>query len=472
MSDVRPETPPPESAVSSSFPPEIQTLLDDAARHYWLQNHQQRDLQVPEAYRVMVKGEGCHIYDIQGNRYLDVMGGLFLANIGHGRAEVADAVADQLKELAYVNSGAYATPAGIRLARKLADLTPGDLSRSFFCSGGSEGVEIALKMARQYQHAAGRSKKTKIIARRGQYHGSTYGAMSLASPAQYGGVFEPHNPQVRHIEPPYCYRCPWGLQDSSAGCCMQPVKDLERLIKFEGADTIAAFIATPIPSGNQIPPAEYWPAVKEILDKHEILLIADEVICGFGRLGTWFGMEQFNVQPDIMVLAKALTGGYLPGGAVMAGARVAEVFETERFNHGVTFGGHPGVMAAGLKTIEIMERENLVENSRLMGDYLYEKAMAILYENHPTVGFVGGGMGLLMTIEMVKDRQTREQWGDKPDNPYAEAFSEKLRRRGISLRAGNQIVLSPPLTIDRSTIDDLLDVLDECITELEKEFKP
>ena len=458
---------------------EVEELLAAGMDHAWLQFHQGRDLAAEGGDRIMVKGEGHYIYDIYGKRYIDGLGGLFLMNIGHGRREVADAVAAQLQALAYANTGSYATVPAIRLAERVAEKAPGSLEKVFFCNGGSEAVDIALKMAKQIQYLRGHPKKTKIVARRGSYHGSTYAPMSLTGRAQYKGMFEPLMPQVAHVEHPYCYRCPWGLNGITpeAGgpqpctqCCMQPVKDFERLIEFEGPETIAAFIGTPIGSGSQIPPDGYWPAIRELCDKHDILLIADEVICGFGRLGTWFGMQRFGIVPDLMTIAKALTGGYLPGGAVVARKEWADLFdasEEHRFQHGVTYGGHPAVMAAGLASLDIIEREGLVENADRVGRHLFERAQA-LYE-HPSVGFVGGGLGLLMSIELVKDRRTREKWSAS-GKEYGKRLTNRLRQRGLAVRAGDGIALAPPLTIDAATADEIVAIIDDALGEQDREF--
>lgn len=448
---------------------EQEELTRSALDHFWLQNHQWNDLVQPGALTIMARGDGCYVWDITGKQYIDAMAGLYLANIGHGRAEVAEAVADQLKTLEYSNSGAYANVPAIRLAAKLAELTPGDLTRVFFCGGGSEAVEVALKMAKQYQFQSGFPKRTKIITRRGQYHGSSFAAMSLGGRARYRGMFEPLMEGVVHVGPPYCYRCPWHLTYPS--CAMQCVQDIERVIEFEGPETIAAMIATPISAGNQIPPDEYWPRVREILSKHGILLIMDEVICGFGRTGRWFGSEHWGIVPDIMTLAKALTGGYQPVGAVVATGRVAEKFlgsRREAFAHGVTYGGHPGVMAAGLKTLEIIERENLVERSAEMGEYLYQQALD-LYERHDMIGLVGGGKGLLMTLELVKDRTTKEQLGGWEDNPFSKRLQAILAEKGLAVRGGMGITLSPPLTITRPIIDEIVSKIDEALLQIESE---
>ena len=458
---------------------EIDQLVQWGLEHFWMQNHQMADLVAPGGYSIMTRGEGNYVYDIQGRKYIDGMAGLFLKNIGHRWPEIAEAVSEQMTTLAYANSGAYSTVPGILLAKKVAELAPGDLNRVFFCGGGSEAVEIATKLARQYQFITGNASRTKIISRRGQYHGSTTTAMSIGNRGRRThGMFEPFQPNAIQVDPPYCYRCPWGFQDrTNQSCCMLSVKSLENIIEGEGADTIAAFIGTPIPSGNQIPASEYWPMVRELCDKHGILLIADEIICGFGRLGAWFGMERFGVQADIMTIAKALTSGELPVGAVVASKRVADAFdnaegEMGQFHHGVTYGGHPAVMAAGLKNLEIMERENVVDNADVVGSYLYDKAVSVLQENHPTVGYVGGGLGLLMAIEIVKDRKTKERYPGGSDGEFSKRFTDLVRDKGLAIRVGDNITLSPPLTITTDIVDDIIEILDQSLTEMEREFPP
>jgi adenosylmethionine-8-amino-7-oxononanoate aminotransferase len=458
---------------------EVDQLVQWGLEHFWMQNHQMADLTTPGGFNIMARGEGCYVYDIQGKKYIDGMAGLFLKNIGHNWPEIAQAVQEQMTTLAYANSGAHSTVPGILLAKKVAELAPGTLNRVFFCGGGSEAVEIALKMARQYQYITGNHTRTKIISRRGQYHGSTPTAMSVGNRSRRThGMFEPFSANALQVDPPYCYRCPWGFQDkSNQNCCMLSVKSLENVIEGEGSETIAAFIATPIPSGNQIPAEEYWPRVRELCDKHGILLIADEIICGFGRLGTWFGMERFGVQADIMTIAKALTSGELPVGAVVASQKVAEAFdntegEDGQFHHGVTYGGHPAVMAAGLKNLEIMERENVVENADRMGRHLYDQAVSVLQENHPTVGFVGGGLGLLMAIEVVNNRKTKTRYPGGFNGEFAMRFTDIVRENGLAIRVGDSITLSPPLTITKEIVDDIIAILDSSLTQIEKEFPP
>ena len=456
---------------------EIEQLVQWGLSHFWMQNHQMSDLVAPDGYRVMVRGKGCHIYDINGNRYIDGLAGLFLKNIGHHWPEVADAVKEQMLSLTYANSGAYSTVPGILLAKKISELTGHLLNKVFFCGGGAEAVEIAIKMARQYRYISGKKRATKIISRRGQYHGSTYATMSIGNRGNSSnGMFEPLMYGSFQVDPPYCYRCPWGFENRTRfDCCMLSVGALKNVIESEGPDTIAAFIATPIPNGSQIPHAQYWPDVKELCERYDIPIIADEVICGFGRLGTWFGMERFGITPDIMTIAKGLTSGELPGGGVVASQKIAEAFdnssETEGFfSHGVTFGGHPVVMAAGLKNIEILEREGLVQNSAEIGNYLYEKALSILQENHPSVGFVGGGMGLLMNIELVQNRKSKERFPGGFNGGFAKRLTELMREKGLAVRTGDSIVLAPPLTFTKDLVDETVDIIDRSLFEIAKEY--
>ena len=338
---------------------EISGLVKLGMQHHWVQNHVAQDITADGSFRIMVEGDGLHITDIEGNRYIDAMSGLFLTSLGHGRSEVIDAVAAQLRRLEYANSGAYSNVPAILLSSRLAELSPGELSRMFFCGGGSEAVEVALKMAKQYHFEGGNPTKTKVISRRGQYHGSTYAAMSIGFRGKYKGAFDPMMPGALQIDPPDWYRAPEGSDPDRLG--QESGAALQNMIHAEGADTIAAFIGSPTSGAKLIPPPDYWPRIREICTANDIVLIADEVTSGFGRLGRWFAMEHWDVAPDIMTVGKALTGGYMPVGAVAASSEIGDRFRSggkDRFMHGVTYGSHPGVMAAGLATLDIMEREN------------------------------------------------------------------------------------------------------------------
>ena len=476
---VRPDSERPAWWIKDEYDQaEIDQMVEWWRRHFWLQNHNMADITAHGGSQIIVKGDGPYIYDIYGKRYIDGMAGLFLKNIGHRWPEIASAVQDQMTTVAYANSGAYATVPAILLSKKLADLAPGTLERSFFCGGGSEAVEIAIKLARQYQFLAGHPTRTKVISRRGQYHGSTPMAMAVGNRGrQAHGMFGSLPSEAIQVDPPYCYRCPWGFSDrTNTDCCMLSVKTLENTILGENPDTVAAFIATPVPFPNQIPPEDYWPQVRELCDRHHILLIADEIICGFGRLGTWFGTERFGVRPDIITIAKALTGGELPCGGVVFSKEIADVFDRTEgqdsmLHHGVTYGGHPAVMAAALKNLEIMEREDVVRNSDRMGTYLYHRALE-LQENHPTVGHVGGGLGLFMTIEIVKDRKTKERYPGGFQGKFATRFTSIVRDKGLAIRVGDNITLSPPLTISEDVVDEIIAVLDSSLSEMEKEYPP
>ena len=448
---------------------EISRLVELGVEHHWVQNHVAQDITASGAFRIMVEGDGLHIIDIEGNRYIDAMAGLFVSSLGHGRSEIIDAVTAQISQLEYANSGAYSTVPAILLSSRLAAVSPGDLSRVFFCGGGSEAVEIALKMAKQYHFENGNPNKTKVISRRGQYHGSTYAAMSLGFRGKYKGAFDPMMPGAVQIDPPDWYRAPTGSDRDNLG--EEAAAALERLVDAEGAGTIATFIGSPTSGAKMIPPDDYWPRIREICTKNDILLIADEVTSGFGRLGRWFAMEHWNVVPDIMTVAKALTAGYVPVGAVVATKTVGDRFRGEgkdTFMHGVTYGSHPGVMAAGLATLDIMERAGVVENSAEMGGYLY-KAIIGLADEHPSIGFIGGGLGLLLNIDMVKNRATKEPY-DKSEPEYTTIFTQRLRDRGLATRGGDKVTLAPPLTIDAGTIDEIVQILDLTISEMEKDY--
>ena len=452
-------------------PAEIDELVRLGNEHHWVQSHLSQDIADAGASRIIVKGEGSYIWDIEGRQYLDAMAGLYLANIGYGRREVIEALQEQLALLPYANSGAYSNVPAILLAEHIAKKAPGSLSRVFFCGGGSEAVEIALKMARQYHVENGEPRRTKFVSRRGQYHGSSWAAMGVGGKAQYRGAFDPMLPGVVQLDPPYWYRSPF--PEGQASLTDHCVRQLENAIEHEGADTIAAFIATPMSGGNYAPPPDYWPRMTEVLRKHGILLIADEVICGFGRLGRWFGMEHWGVEADIMTIAKALTSGYVPSGAVVASSEVADRFrddDRDKFMHGVTYGSHPGVMAAGLAVQRVIEEEGLVGRSAEMGGYLYRRLYE-LGDRHPSLGFVGGGWGMLYNLEMVKNRRTKEKnSGGERNSPYHQAFTAHLRDHGIATRGGDQITLSPPLTLRYDEADRLVEALDAVIGLMEKEY--
>jgi len=448
---------------------EKQDYIQLAREHLWMHARPWEEMIKPDGVRIFTRAEGTRIIDIDGNSYFDLMAGLWLVNVGHGRQEIADAVYEQMQQLCYVNTWTYATVPAIKLAAKLAELTPGTLGKVFFVNSGSEATDTATRMAKQYQFLSGFGKRYKIIARRNSYHGSGTGGQSITG----GGFFlrkyfEPMMPGMRHVPHPYCYRCQYELAYPSCGLLC--AKAIEHQILFEDAETVAAVIGETIAGAPGVipPPPEYWPMVRSICDKHGVLLIMDEVICGFGRTGKWFGCEHYGVVPDLMAVAKGLSSGYLPIAATIAKMEVADKFKggfAETFQHGITWGAHPVSCAAALANLAIMERENLIGRAAEMGGYLLNSLEAL--RSHPTVGDVRG-KGLLAAIELVKDKKTKESF--ERDNPFNEKLSQRMSERGLLTRIRNILSMSPPLIVTKSEIDDVVGIIDRALGDTEKEF--
>jgi len=450
-------------------------LLQWGRDHLWMSGRTAAELQQAGHYRIMVRGEGCYIFDLAGKRLIDGTSSSYVKAAGHRWPEISRAVASQLGTLAFSPlSFGYATEPAIRLARKIAELAPGSLSRTYFCGGGGEAVEIATKLARQYQRLRGRVPKSKLISFRPEYHGSLHVGMSLGEHSSRNNhLFEPLAP-VLQVDAPNCYRCPWGHDDHGESCCMLSVRQLKNTITTEGANQIAALIATPFRAGGFHPPAGHWEQVRAICDENDILLIADEVTMGFGRLGSWFGMERFGVAPDIMAVGKGMTSGELPVGAVVARSEIAESFDAEtsslgRFEHGVTFGAHSVVAAAALANLEIMERDDVVGNARRLEGYFHSLVVG-LSERHPIVGATSGGLGFMEMIALVKDPATRQGFKKSKDARFFARLSELVWENGLSLRIEPSIVLAPPLVATKEVLDEMVAILDECLTVVEREF--
>ena len=377
-------------------------------------------------------------------------------------------VYNQMLDISYTPGGTVG-PTTAKLSAKVASLAPDKESRTYFVSGGSEAVETALKMAKQYHKNNGEPTRYKVISRRGSYHGATHACMSLGG----GGVaapihFGPLMPGNIHITQPDGYR---GLCCSAdGGCNLQCARDLEIAIQHEGPSTVAAFIGEPISAaaGIHVPHPEYWPTIREICDKYGVIMICDEVITGFGRTGKMFATEHWGVKPDIFTVAKALTSGYIPIGAAIASKKVSDAFmgEDATFRHLITFGGNPVACAAGLANLEIMEGEGMVENSAEMGTYMYEQ-LQTLYE-HPIVGDVRGGMGLLCAVELVKDRDTKESF--PAEAKLSEKIAPLMNEHNLLGRPGNSIYLAPPLCITRDEVDHVVSQVDSVITKLEAQL--
>ncbi len=448
---------------------EADKLRKAALDHLWIPMRQYNDVVEEGGPTIIVDGDGVRVKDINGKSYIDGLGGLFLIQVGHGRKEIADAVFEQLSSVHYANTFAYATIPVIRLAERIVSLAPKGMQRVFFASGGSEAVETAMKMSRQFHINNGQPQRTKFIARRGSYHGQSMGALSLnGSPGVHRERYEPMLPNVKHVGNIYCYRCPWGLEYPS--CELNCAQDVERAIQFEGPETVAAVIAEPVSvsSGVSVPVKEYWPKLREICDKYGVLLIADEVITGFGRTGKMFAVEHWKVTPDIMTFAKGVTSGYQPVGGTIASNKVADAFNggpEKTFTHGFTYSGHPAGAAAGLANLDIMERENLVQNSAKVGKYMLDSLMTL--KEHSLVGDVRG-LGLLCAVELVKNKTTKEKF--PPGDPLAKSITKKLAEEGLLVRFDGVLFLSPPLTITKSEVDEIVTIVEKAVSWGEKQM--
>ncbi|SFF23718.1 Adenosylmethionine-8-amino-7-oxononanoate aminotransferase [Actinoplanes philippinensis] len=455
--------------MTDRSPADVDTLSDTARDHLWMHFTRLSAYQsapVP----VITRGDGCYVWDSTGRRYLDGLSALFVVQTGHGRQELADAAAKQASELAYFPIWSYAHPKAIELAARLADLAPGDLNRVFFTTGGSEAVESAWKLARSYFKRVGKPLKTKVISRAVAYHGSSMGALSITGIPPFKQDFEPLVPSTMRVPNTNYYRRP----DESMTPEQFGIWAADRIaeqIEFEGPDTVAAVYLEPVQNAGGCfpPPPGYFQRVREICDRYDVLLVSDEVICAFGRLGEWFGADRYGYQPDIITVAKGLTSGYVPLGAMIASERLAEPFltGTNWFAHGITYGGHPVGSAVALANLDIMEREGLNqhvrENSPVFRSYL-EKLLDL-----PIVGDVRGD-GYFFGIEMVKDKSTKETFNaDESERLLRGFLSQALFEAGLYCRADDRgdpvIQLAPPLTATETQFAEIEQILRAVLTE-------
>lgn len=443
-----------------------EALKKSGAEHLFMHASPYGALAHDAGKKVLVEGNGIWLTDIDGNRYIDALAGLWLVNAGHGRKEIAEAIAKQAGTLAYASSTAATTIPAIQLAERLAAMAPGDQNTVFFCSGGSEAVESAIKIARQYHYHRGEQKRQKIIGRRGSYHGGTYAAMSVSGTRPVSDPYHsPFMPGVLHASPPNCYRC--DFRQTFPACDLLCADQIGQMIEYENPQTVAAVIAEPISAANGIvvPPEGYWPRLREICDKYGVLLITDEVINGFGRTGKMFASEHFGIAGDMMTMAKGLTSGYVPMGGVMCRPHVVEAFEDKNtLSHLITYGGHPVAAAAALANLDIIEREGLVENAAKMGALL-KQGLESLRDKHPTIGDVRG-LGLIAGIEVVKDRGTREKFAET--GPELTTLGNAIRERGLLTRAGTIINLCPPLVINADEVGMIVDAVDGALGDMEQ----
>jgi putrescine---pyruvate transaminase len=455
--------------ANNTFSAEEASRLYELDRTHWL--HPQGDLDAPPGtipQLMFASGRGATLTDVEGHEYVDGMASLWNVNVGYGRAELAEAAATQMKSLAFSSAyGGFSTKPAIELAAKLAELAPGALEVTYFASGGGEANDTAYKVARLYWKLRGEPGRVNIVSRIRDYHGLTYGATSATGLANFWKGFEPLAPGFLHGPSPDPYRY---QGEGSAGEAY--VKALEAVVLKAGADTVAAVVAEPVQGagGVIVPPPDYFPLLRKVCDKYGLLLIADEVITGFGRTGRWFAMEHWNVQADLMVFAKGVTSGYLPLSGVMLTRDVHETLKTAKgpFQHGFTYSGHPTACAVGLRNLQILEDEHLVERAAERGAYLLKRLQDL--RSHEIVGDVRG-LGLVAAVELVRDRSTKELF---------EASAGAARRvwlaaleDGVIVRplTGDVLAMSPPFVISNEQIDKIVSVLDRAITRVEKELK-
>lgn len=433
-----------------------------------------RDLR--EAYESVVSAEGMYLQTQAGRQILDAVGGAGTVVIGHGVREITDAVARHGNEISFVYGATFTNPWQEQLAEELVAMNPGIAARVYFVSGGSEGNETAIKMARQYHLQRGNPGRHKVIARWQSFHGSTLATLSLSGRPAWREPFLPQLTAVPHIVPPYCYRCPLG--QTYPGCGAACADDLERMIIMEGPDSVAAFIAEPVIGSTVtavVPVPEYYRRIREICDAYDVLFIADEVLTGYGRTGRWLAIEHWGVQPDIVVMGKGISSGYVPLGAVLASQRVVDAFAagSGTFSHGFTYSGNPFCTFVGLQVLRYALDHRIFQGVAAKGEQL-RAALEELAGRHPIIGEVRG-LGLFAGVEFVSDRASREPFPEKAG--LTRRVVRGAREKGVLIlpgvaganygRGGDHIHLSPPYIITPAEIDMVAEVLDVTLSEIE-----
>jgi adenosylmethionine-8-amino-7-oxononanoate aminotransferase len=440
------------------------SMQEAAKDHLWLhftRHHSFADAEVP----VIVRGEGVYLYDADAKRYLDGLAGLFVSQLGHGRADLADAAARQAKELAYMPLWSFAHPGAIELAARLAHYAPGSLNRVFFTSGGSEAVESAWKLAKSYFTLTGKPAKHKVLSRTLAYHGTTHGALSITGVPALKQPFEPLVPSTFRVPNTNAYRAPDHLAGDLDAFGVWAADQVALQIENEGPDTVAAFFVEPLQnSGGSIPPPPgYFRRIRELCDHYNVLLISDEVICAFGRLGYMFGCERYGYEPDIITCAKGITSGYAPLGAMIASDRLMEPFlkAGEMFAHGYTFGGHPVATAVALANLDAFENEHVLDRVRA-NEPVFRSTLERLLDI-PIVGDVRGD-GFFYSICLVKDKQTKQRFAAEETERVLLGFiATQLYAEGLHCRTDNRgdwlIQLSPPLLCTQQHFDEMEAIL-------------
>jgi adenosylmethionine-8-amino-7-oxononanoate aminotransferase len=418
---------------------------------------------------VLVRGDGCHIYDDLGNRYIDGLSGLYCTNLGHSHGEeIGATAAAQMATLPFTTNWTTAHPPSIDLSAKLAELAPPGFERTFFTSGGSEAVESSYKLARQYHQANGEPGRHKVIARRDAYHGTSLGALSFTGIPICRTAFEPPAIATRHVSSTNAYRHPLGGDEAAFTRAL--LDEVEQVIEFERPETIAMMIAEPVQNagGSLVPPAGYWDGLREICDRHGILLVSDEVICAFGRIGEWFGAQRLGSEPDMITFAKGLTGAHFSMGGLLMSDKVAEPFLTGKadYLHGITFGGHPVGSSIALKAIEIMAREGVLATVRANEPRALELLEGL--KDIPIVGDVRG-LGHFFAIECVKDKETREELSEEEAGwLLKDILSDRLFENGMICRLDDRaepfVQIAPPLVAGIDLFEEITEILRDGLT--------
>jgi len=449
-------------------------LNDLARRHLWLHFARLGNYDATHPVPVIARGEGCFVWDAAGKQYLDGLSGLFTVQVGHGRADIAQAAAEQASTLEYFPLWSYAHPPAIRLAARVASLAPGDLNRVFFTTGGSDAVESAWKLVRQYFRLTGQSHRHKVIARRVAYHGTSLGALSVTGVSSLRTPFEPLTPGGVHVANTNRYRHP--LAHDEKAFMLEVTDAIEDAILFEGPDTVAAVYLEPVQNagGCLVPPEGYFERVREICDRHGVLLVSDEVICAFGRLGTMFGCERYDYVPDIVTCAKGLASGYAPLGAMLCRDFLAEPFlaRDASFLHGITFGGHPVSCAVALANLDVFDELALLDNVQRNEHGFVERLRGLL--EVPIVGDVRGA-GYFHALELVRNADTQERFTREGVQEMLRGFvAPRLYDAGLIARTddrGDPVVqLAPPLVAGDAELDQIESILRTVLLEASDKF--
>jgi adenosylmethionine-8-amino-7-oxononanoate aminotransferase len=426
-------------------------------------------------YPLISRGEGVYLYDENGKRYIDGSGGALVVSIGHGQKEILQKALEQMGQVGYVHGTQFTTQSIEEYAEALSEVLPKGLDKIYFLSGGSESIEAAIKMARQFQLNSGEAQRWRVASRWNSYHGNTLGALSLTGRMGSRKPYLPLLINFPHFPPPYCYRCPYGLSDPECG--LECARALEKLVQMEGPETISAVIIEPVGGatiGALVPPEGYLSLLKDICQRYGLLYIDDEVMTGMGRTGKWFAVEHWSINPDILVMGKGMSGGYFPLSAVISRKEVADRLKEKGggFVHGHTFSHHPVACAVGLAVIRYIQRNTLVRQCQERGAYLLKKLHEL--KSFPFVGDVRG-KGLMTAIEFVQDQQTKEPF------PPAAKFTEKVIdlafQNGLVMypgtgfvdgERGDMVMVGPPFIIEEKQIDELIQILKATFSQMER----